>query len=463
MDVDAMGELMYDTLIRYFKTLAHTGYKSYNVVFKMLVMDFIYEITHTELRYYITNKDIKLMQDLLYQFFGSTCEISFPTNNRPCCICVCCNEGSSTPPPVVPGTTTTTTSSTTTSTRPPSVYTYLTLTSNTATRAYVNGVLCSINIPIEVEVGSVITVTALNESGYNFEGFYDSEVLLHDGNTLNYMMPSTGAVIELRYSRRDVSSTTSTLPPSNIATIQFSNNTYTNYTVTYSNNSTLYVGTYDEIVTLNFPSDVDSIQFIINSIECENSNYKCTGTSQGDLPCTISVRAGQNIVVTPYIANISSITTTTTSSTTSTPAPQRNRVYYGVVSEYMSGTEFRDTALATIMGWDSTDYKTIVGTSVNEFEVPQNGYIQYIIVPTDLVELQYAAFTSGGITTVYYDYTKQSIAGQTENGAYYSKYTRGGANANPGGTYNGINYDVFFFYNNAGGTPELVTIKAKNK
>lgn len=101
---------MYDTLIRYFKTLVHTGYKSYDVVFKMLVMDLIYEITHTELRYYITNKDIKLMQDLLYQFFGSTCEISFPTNNIHCC--VCCNGEGSTPPPIVVPTTTTTTTST---------------------------------------------------------------------------------------------------------------------------------------------------------------------------------------------------------------------------------------------------------------------------------------------------------------------------------------------------------------
>lgn len=110
MDVDAMDELMYDTLIRYFKALAHTGYKSYDIVFKMLVMDFIYEITHTELRYYITNKDIKLMQDLLYQFFGSTCEISFPANNTHCC--VCCNGEGSTPPPIVVPTTTTTTTST---------------------------------------------------------------------------------------------------------------------------------------------------------------------------------------------------------------------------------------------------------------------------------------------------------------------------------------------------------------
>lgn len=117
---------MYDTLIRYFKTLAHTGYKSYDVVFKMLVMDFIYEITHTELRYYITNKDIKLMQDLLYQFFGSTCEISFPTNNIHCC--VCCNEGSSTPPPIVVPTTTTTTTTT-----PPPIISSTTTTTSTPT------------------------------------------------------------------------------------------------------------------------------------------------------------------------------------------------------------------------------------------------------------------------------------------------------------------------------------------
>ena len=120
-----MDELMYDTLIRYFKTLAHTGYKSYDVVFKMLVMDFIYEITHTELRYYITNKDIKLMQDLLYQFFGSTCEISFPTNNIHCC--VCCNGEGSTPPPIVVPTTTTTT----TTPPPPPIISSTTTTTST--------------------------------------------------------------------------------------------------------------------------------------------------------------------------------------------------------------------------------------------------------------------------------------------------------------------------------------------
>lgn len=96
-----MDDLMYNILVSYFKGLSYTGYKSYDYVYKLLIIDFIYDITNTELRYYLTNKDIKLMQDLLYQLFGSTCEISFPTNNRPCCICVCCDGSTTTPIPSV--------------------------------------------------------------------------------------------------------------------------------------------------------------------------------------------------------------------------------------------------------------------------------------------------------------------------------------------------------------------------
>lgn len=83
-----MDELLYQALNDYFKALGILGYKSYNTVYKLMVMSFIYDITNTELRYYINNNDIKLMQDVLYQFIGSTCEISFPTNNRPCCYCI---------------------------------------------------------------------------------------------------------------------------------------------------------------------------------------------------------------------------------------------------------------------------------------------------------------------------------------------------------------------------------------
>lgn len=244
MDVDVMNELMYDTLVRYFKTLAHTGYKSYDVVFKMLVIDFIYEITHTELRYYITNKDIKLMQDLLYQFLGSTCEISFPTNNRPCCVCICCNGGNSTPPP-------------------------------------------------------------------------------------------------------------------------------------------------------------------------------------------------------------------------------SNTVYYGVIKGYMDPNSFCSIPINELIDRSETKFKPIIGDSVNEFTIPQDGYFSYLIIPIDKVELQYAAFTSGGLTSTYYDSSKPNTPtalDPTPNGAYYSKYTRGGtAPYNKGGSYKGIDYDVYFAYINSGSIPEMINIKAKNK
>lgn len=358
MDAGAMDELMYDTLVRYFKTLAHTGYKSYDVVFKMLVIDFIYEITHTELRYYITDKDIKLMQDLLYQFLGSTCEISLPTNNKPCC--VCCNSECTTPPPIVP---------TTTSTRPPAQYVYITLSSTVAKSVYVNDSLVDIGTQVNAEVGSILTISSLDVDGYTFRGFYINGSLISTNLTLHYTVPSRGTTLELRYS--PISSTTTT-----------------------------------------------------------------------------------------------STTSTTSTTTSSQPPVVGNSVYYGVVKDYMSPFDFRDMPIGTLMERESTKSKTITGTAINEFTIPQNGYFAYLIVPIDKVELQYAAFTSGGITTTYYDSSKPNNPTEldpTPNGAFFSKYTRGGANANQGGSYNGMSYDVYFAYINNGGIPELIECKAKNK
>lgn len=448
MDVDAMDELMYDTLIRYFKTLAHTGYKSYDVVFKMLVMDFIYEITHTELRYYITNKDIKLMQDLLYQLFGSTCEISFPTNNRPCCVCVCCNGEGTTPPPVVVPTTTTT------STQPPVKPTYLILSSTVAKTAYVDYELVEMGTPIKVEVGSKVTIMAQSVSGYTFKGFYVAGSLISSSNALQYTIPSTGTnTIELRYEEEEstttsttssttstppptryymvsmisdipcnvtgkfggdnisgevtsnakrysiesgsvprgtittcsakevgyvlkgiydadsgsllasslpfswsgsknlrfkfeqtittttssttssttTTSSTSTQPPAKTSTIVFEHDPRTAYTVTYNGSDRLTVSDLEDgKIKLNFPADVSSLQFTINSIACANSNYECNEVRQGrlshSLPYSISVAANQYITITPVITDSVPTTTTTTTSTTtttttSTPAP----------------------------------------------------------------------------------------------------------------------------------------------
>lgn len=80
-----MDELMYESLVSYFSTLASHGYCKYSTVDKILVIMYIQEMFVNEFKYYMTEKDVKLMQDLLYQFIGSTCEISFPSNNKCCC------------------------------------------------------------------------------------------------------------------------------------------------------------------------------------------------------------------------------------------------------------------------------------------------------------------------------------------------------------------------------------------
>lgn len=455
MDVDAMDELMYDNLIRYFKTLAHTGYKSYDVVFKMLVMDFIYEITHTELRYYITNEDIKLMRDLLYQFFGSTCEVSLPTN-RPCCECVCCDGGSSTPPPVIVPTTTTTTSTTT---QPPIKPTYLILSSTVASTAYVDNELVGIGTPVKVRVGSKVTIMAQAVPGFVFSGFYVAGSLIGSSNILQYTIPSTGTnTIELRY--REVSTTTSsttttTSTPAPVVLLFKSGSIP--YTATYNTNQTVSVTDVD--VSKTIAEAGSCVTYVINKIVCADDRWKVDKVIINGTATELPYSNNKSAVIDPVFIPVDA----TTTSTSTQPPVVGNNVYYGVVEDYMSPFDFVDIPINTLMEREGTKSKTITGTEVNKFTIPQNGYYTYLIVPVDKVELQYAAFTSGGITTVCYDNTKENIPDDTNNGIFYSKYTRGGVNANQGGAYNGINYDVYFIYNNYGGAPELINVKAKNK
>lgn len=455
MDVDAMDELMYDNLIRYFKTLAHTGYKSYDVVFKMLVMDFIYEITHTELRYYITNEDIKLMRDLLYQFFGSTCEVSLPTN-RPCCECVCCDGGSSTPPPVIVPTTTTTTSTTT---QPPIKPTYLILSSTVARTAYVDDKMVEIGTPVKVEVGSKVTIMAQAVVGYAFSGFYVAGSLIGYSNILQYTIPSTGTnTIELRY--REVSTTTSsttttTSTPAPVVLLFKSGSIP--YTATYNTNQTVSVTDVD--VSKTIAEAGSCVTYVINKIVCADDRWKVDKVIINGTATELPYSNNKSAIIDPVFIPVDA----TTTSTSTQPPVVGNNVYYGVVEDYMPPLDFVDTPINTLMEREGTKSKTITGTEVNKFTIPQNGYYTYLIVPVDKVELQYAAFTSGGITTVCYDNTKENIPDDTNNGIFYSKYTRGGVNANQGGAYNGINYDVYFVYNNYGGAPELINVKAKNK
>lgn len=144
-----------------------------------------------------------------------------------------------------------------------------------------------------------------------------------------------------------------------------------------------------------------------------------------------------------------------------------NTVYYGVIKGYMDPNSFCSIPINELIDRSETKFKPIIGDSVNEFTIPQDGYFSYLIIPVDKVELQYAAFTSGGLTSTYYDSSKPNTPtalDPTPNGAYYSKYTRGGtAPYNKGGSYKGIDYDVYFAYINSGSIPEMINIRAKNK
>lgn len=80
--VDVLDNLVYETINKYFKNLSYTGYKDYDSVNNILVLNFIHEITQSDLRYFLTAEDTKVMENVLYQLFGSTCEISFPTTEK---------------------------------------------------------------------------------------------------------------------------------------------------------------------------------------------------------------------------------------------------------------------------------------------------------------------------------------------------------------------------------------------
>lgn len=80
-----MDRILYNILNQYFNTLTKVGYVRDELLYKILVVLYIYDCLNNDFRYFITEKDIKLMQDVLYQFFDSACEVSFPYDVRCCC------------------------------------------------------------------------------------------------------------------------------------------------------------------------------------------------------------------------------------------------------------------------------------------------------------------------------------------------------------------------------------------
>lgn len=69
---------VYESLMHYFETLKHTGYKSYDDVYSLLVYILIEEMLTGDMSFYITEKDYKAINKALYCLYG-TCLIPYPT------------------------------------------------------------------------------------------------------------------------------------------------------------------------------------------------------------------------------------------------------------------------------------------------------------------------------------------------------------------------------------------------
>lgn len=162
-----MDEILYKTLKDYFRTLSLTGYKSYDVVNKILILSFIEELTNTELRHFLTDNDYKLMTDLLYQLFGSTCEISFPTNCINCCYQESINRVA------------------------------LIFNSDVATTIIINEEEYDLPYTYIGNIGDIVSIKAPDIEGFQFNGFYKDSTLL-EGNPVDITL-SENCIIDIKY------------------------------------------------------------------------------------------------------------------------------------------------------------------------------------------------------------------------------------------------------------------------
>lgn len=71
----------YEALNRYFTTLSHTGYKSYNEVYKLIVLSFIEELLCDTMLEFLTEDDYKLIINSIDCLYGN-CTIPYPSNKK---------------------------------------------------------------------------------------------------------------------------------------------------------------------------------------------------------------------------------------------------------------------------------------------------------------------------------------------------------------------------------------------
>lgn len=106
--------------------------------------------------------------------------------------------------------------------------------------------------------------------------------------------------------------------------------------------------------------------------------------------------------------------------------PAMNVMYYGHTD--IAPQVFDKMSINDIMGIEGNTPRTITGSNNNTFIIKQKKKIHYLLIPDKLMTLVKAEYGTILVTTLW----------DGEEGAYKTN--------NPGGIYDGIDYNVFFLY-----------------
>lgn len=247
---------------------------------------------------------------------------------------------------------------------------------------------------------------------------------------------------------------TATEAPKCKKTIILEGDNLPNYTITINGRDYIVRGRDREIEITD-----DTSSFIVSKVTIHADYFVSELVNGFAYPHLFELECGK-VKLTPNAVQRSC--STTTKEPTCGNCPKIASIFHGTTNEITDPNVFKDMPIKDIMALKTTVGKTLTGKSLNSFEVPQHKTITYLLVPRN-VELVKAFFESNGFITTYFDNTLQSIDGETTNGAFYSRYTRGGDNQNVGGKINGIQYDVYFALNPGDSVTEPIRVQAKIK
>ena len=78
--VDAITDISYKAVNRYYKVLSTFGYYNQEEVNKMLVLFHIEELLNGQMQVYLSDEDIKIISKALNKLYGSNCLIDYSCN-----------------------------------------------------------------------------------------------------------------------------------------------------------------------------------------------------------------------------------------------------------------------------------------------------------------------------------------------------------------------------------------------